>query len=143
MEQGTRTMHALERTFAVAGPRIAQFIIPACVAGLTALAVADSASAADSRAESGVSIVSERIVYRDLDLSTRQGAQALIRRVEAAAHRLCTPSPDPSLYGGPSAAERRCRNEAAARAIARLGSALVSAEYAQQAGARQVMQSQR
>ena len=96
---------------------------------MAALALACPASAADPSARSGTTTVHERLIYRDLDVSTRQGAHILVRRVEAAAQSLCAPS-GPRLAAGPSAEERRCQDQAIGRAIAQLGSPTVRAEYA-------------
>ena len=94
--------------------------------------LAGSALAAEPFALSGTRTVHERLTYRDLDLSTRQGALILVERVAAAAQNLCAES-GPRLYAGPTGEELRCRQEATGRAIAQLGSPLVSAAYAMQA----------
>jgi UrcA family protein len=133
MEQGTTPLQPSQRTFGFSHCITAQFVIPACVAGLTALAFACPASAADFSAQRGVRMVQERLAYRDLDLTTRQGAQVLVKRVEAAAQNLCAPA-GPPLVLGPSVEERQCRQQATARAIAQVGSPLVSAEYAGRTG---------
>jgi UrcA family protein len=122
-----------QRAFGFCHCITAQFVIPACLAGLTALALACPASAAEDSAQRGVKTVQERLVYRDLDLTTRQGAKVLVRRVELAAQNLCAPA-GPPLIVGPSDEERQCRQEATARTIAQLGSPLVSAEYALETG---------
>ena len=77
MEQGTRQV--LERTL-----RSVHFSTPlcftsACVAGLTALALAGPVFAADPSAQDESTTVHERLIYRDLDLSTRQGWTVLVR----------------------------------------------------------------
>jgi UrcA family protein len=90
---------------------------------LTALACCSAAHAHDS-----VSVLrhSEAVNFRDLDVTTLQGAQALFQRMRDAASRVCS---DPRLGSGPDSrhAYVQCVNNAMADAIATLDRPTVTA----------------
>lgn len=63
--------------------------------------------------------------YTDLDLATAEGARALYGRILSAARRVC---PEPSQWNRKArSAMRRCRAEAIAAAVARVGNARLAA----------------
>lgn len=72
-------------------------------------------------------IPSVRVSYRDLDLSSERGAQALLLRIESAARQVC-PSADTRDLSIVSASHG-CVREAVARAVRRVRSPTLAALY--------------
>lgn len=76
-----------------------------------------------------VEVELERLSYTRLDLSTESGARVMLKRVRAAATRVCARVNAADLPGrGVRVAE--CRREVIAAALSRLDAPLVTAEYA-------------
>jgi UrcA family protein len=96
------------------------------------LAFAAPTHAADSASIRSVLDGDAQVVtYGDLDLSTQSGAQRLLQRVKRAAESAC--DLDDAAFGvGPSRGEIKCQEETTARAVAQIGSPMVSSEYAKQ-----------
>jgi len=87
-------------------------------------------SASVSAASAGtVTYVSERVSLKDLDLSTPDGAKAMIRRVDRVSERLCAEALTPLLPRS-SAQIARCRTKVLARAVAMVNAPMVTREYA-------------
>jgi len=81
--------------------------LTACVI-IGATATAHAAAAADAAS-------SVQVNYRDLNLATEQGTQALYGRIVSAARKVCAPSDIRVL--GEVAAARACEAQAVARAV--------------------------
>ena len=62
----------------------------------------------------------EDIKFDDLNLATTAGEDALHKRIQAAANRVCAVSSDHQLYQRASAASNKCSKEALARAIEKI-----------------------
>jgi UrcA family protein len=60
------------------------------------------------------------IKFDDLNLATTAGVDALHKRIQAAANRVCAVSSDHHLDQGDSAASKKCSKEALARAVKEL-----------------------
>ena len=98
-------------------PALAVAALLGCMtAGQPALA---RAAAADSDQ------VSIKVTYADLNLDSRAGAEALLRRVGQAAESVCGPAPSDHLDN--ALIYRACVNDVANSAVANLGHPLVSA----------------
>lgn len=68
------------------------------------------------------------VSYADLDLSTHDGARALLKRINVAAKEACGPAPVMSpLTPIAATLHERCITEAAARAVAEVNAPLVVA----------------
>lgn len=65
------------------------------------------------------------VKYDDLNLSTRKGAEALYRRITAAAYQVCWPQNHGELSG--DVALHTCVRKAAARAVAEINNPLLTA----------------
>jgi UrcA family protein len=96
------------------------------LAATLGLAVIAAPAAADVPPGAGVS-------YSDLDLSDPAGIEALNRRVQAAANRLCAPQRHGPAPWGPIAF-RRCVGEALASARPQVAAAVARASGTQLAG---------
>lgn len=73
-------------------------------------------------------ISSETVSYADLDLSTHDGARALLKRIDFAAKRICGPEPMLSpLMPAVRTQYERCLDEAADNAVAKVNAPLVVA----------------
>ncbi|MBV8682582.1 MAG: UrcA family protein [Caulobacteraceae bacterium] len=95
----------------------------AAVAGISSVAF-DSAYAADYSP-----VVSTSVQYLDLNLSTPTGAEQMLHRIKAAAHRVC--NPEPALQALSESAEwRTCMTTSVSDAVRRLDSPMVTAAYA-------------
>ncbi|HOZ29018.1 MAG TPA: UrcA family protein [Hyphomonadaceae bacterium] len=71
---------------------------------------------------------SETVSYADLDLSTHEGARALLKRIDFAAKRICGPEPSRSpLMPAVQAQYERCLEEAADNAVAKVNAPLLVA----------------
>jgi UrcA family protein len=99
------------------------------VAALAAGIVAASAAGVSAAATSAVDAPSVVVHYADLDLATPQGAQALYRRIAAAAWRVCPNTDQRDLAA--VAQNRNCREEAIARAVHDVGTPLLASAYAE------------
>ena len=86
----------------------------AATAGQPALALAQADVVRPAPNGTKIVIRSETISYRDLDLSSKAGVQALLQRIRKTARRLCASSPtipqNPAPY-------RKCVDAAVARAV--------------------------
>ena len=71
---------------------------------------------------------SETVKFADLDLSTQVGAEALYRRIHAAARHVC------SAPSGEQAGVGRCMTKAESEAIGKVNSPLLTAFYQKQSG---------
>ncbi len=69
---------------------------------------------------------SETVSYRDLDLSTIEGATALYQRLKSAARHVCD---EPGTYPYALQEWRSCYNAAIADAVAKVNSPLLTALY--------------
>jgi UrcA family protein len=70
----------------------------------------------------------EAVTYGDLDLATTEGAQALLKRIDLAAKRICGPEPSHSpLEPRAAAYYRDCVTASADAAVARVGSPVMQA----------------
>jgi UrcA family protein len=102
-------------------PRFA-FVIAGALAASIGIA---QAAAAQER-----SVVSERVFYGDLNLSTSAGARAILGRLRTTVGRLCAPTASPLLRQRYRPADvARCQASAMRRAVADLEAPLVTAEY--------------
>jgi UrcA family protein len=92
-----------------------------CAAALGLALVASTATAG-----SPTVVLSTRVAYHDLDLSTPAGVTAMTARIRAAATRLCRQTYSP-IFPRASADEYRCRSRTLARTASLLGAPLVTA----------------
>ncbi len=106
-------------------------------AGLVAAALATSAAAAPASV-----VVSQPVKVGDLDLASAKGADAFIRRVERTATDLCVVAATPPARGV-AAEELRCRDQAVASTLSRLGEPMVRDEYARLHGPQTILQAAR
>lgn len=60
--------------------------------------------------------LTERVAYRDLDLSSQRGRDALVNRIRTAANRVCAPED----FTYPYHRERKCYRTAVASGIAQM-----------------------
>ena len=97
----------------------------AAIAALVILA-APSAHAEINR----LTMVSTTLVYESQDIANRAGASKMLRRIELAAQKLCTPTSPAATPTSPHA--MACRRAAVAKAVDSLAAPLVSAAYAGQ-----------
>jgi UrcA family protein len=98
----------------------------ATIVTLAALAIAGATSSASAQtAFSPRDTVSERVSYRDLNITQEAGARALVSRIRQAAKHVCGPYElDDMLDGGRGFS--RCVNDAIQGAVDRLNSPLVA-----------------
>ena len=94
----------------------------AAVAAITLFAGVSTASAATPSGDN----VSVTISYSDLDLNTNAGARAMFARITHAAGEICGAQPD-SQGLDQTRAYKGCMTSVTNRAVAKLGSAKVSA----------------
>lgn len=96
------------------------------IAALATLAIAGATSSASAQTTSSVrDTVSERVSYRDLNITQEAGARALVSRIRQAAKHVCGPyEVDDMLDGGRSYSS--CVNDAVKGAVDRLNSPLVA-----------------
>jgi UrcA family protein len=90
------------------------------------LAVALCTAGVPAAAQSS-DVPSETVPYRDLDLSTQAGAHTMALRIEKAVDRVCR-----EVGGGPMdqyLAHKACRKDTIARALAKLNSPVVTAQF--------------
>jgi UrcA family protein len=77
-------------------------------------------------------VMSASVYKGDLDLSTAEGAQAMLQRIRTTVARLCD-DPDLAPYflgtGQHATDVQQCRAEALGRAVTSLGAAPLTAEY--------------
>jgi UrcA family protein len=99
--------------------------VAALAAGILAASVAGVSAAATSAADAPSVVVH----YADLDLATRQGAQALYRRIAAAARKVCPNTDQRDLAA--MAQNRDCREQAIAGAVRDVGTPLLASVYAE------------
>jgi len=92
----------------------------ASAAAVAFMAVAPASAATLDRAKN--------LSYAELDLDNRAGAEALLRRIEAAAEDMCGERAGPMPLAQ-RAAIRRCVREKEERAVAEVGHAGVSALF--------------
>jgi UrcA family protein len=94
------------------------------VAGAAAMVLACvfvvSSAAAGEPAPAYGEVRTENIKFDDLNLATTAGVDALHKRIQAAANRVCAVSSDHHLYQADSAASKKCSKEALARAVKEL-----------------------
>jgi UrcA family protein len=108
-------------------PTMTKIHIAASIA-LAALLALGSADAATAKAYSGEETHSQKVRVSDLDLSTEAGAAQLISRIHRAAERVCgmnSGGHDFALMS--SRSYRTCVREAAADAVAKVNSPVVTA----------------
>jgi UrcA family protein len=68
------------------------------------------------------------VTYADLDLSTKDGAQTLLKRIDDAALGICGPAPvHSSLTPTANTLHERCLREAVDGAVAKIGAPLLTA----------------
>jgi UrcA family protein len=101
----------------------------AAIAAISLFAGVSTASAA-TPAET----VSVTISYSDLDLNTNAGAHAMFARITHAAGEICGAQPDSQLLDAVKS-YKSCMSTVTERALARLGSARVSAVAGRQSPA--------
>ena len=77
-------------------------------------------------------MVSQTITYDTASLATPDGAQAVLRRIERAALRACSPRSNSPVEQPVSPMIMRCRAQAVANAVEALGAPLVTAAYRNQ-----------
>jgi UrcA family protein len=77
----------------------------------------------------GAQTKSQVISYSDLDLSTPQGASALVGRINNAAERVCEPEPVHASTFEESADYDRCMRQASGQAVNGLGNQAVTYAY--------------
>jgi UrcA family protein len=94
-------------------------------AAVAALSLFAGVSAASAATPSGDTI-SVTISYNDLDLNTNAGAQAMLARITHAAGEICGTQPDAQQLDR-VLAYKGCMTTVTDRAVAKLGSARVSA----------------
>ena len=93
-----------------------------------ALPLATNAAPNEGRPDAPIVRVTERVSYGDLDLNTPQGAQAMLRRIQAAAARTCD-QPRSPLFPTVQTTMNRCMSRSTGQAVAALNSPTVLAEY--------------
>ncbi|HEX7886392.1 MAG TPA: UrcA family protein [Phenylobacterium sp.] len=93
---------------------------------LSALTFAAHAQAAPAPAGASV-----KVSMSDLNLHTQAGAAIGLRRIEAASNRVCGGAPDARRLDQ-QAVHRACMRETMERAVASLGSPLVTAQHTDQ-----------
>ncbi len=98
-------------------------LIPIITAGLVLIAAAPVF--AQSHVPSADAPPSVKIVFADLDLNSREGAAAALRRIERAAVTVCGDEPDIRQLDRQAAFES-CRREAVTGAVKSLDRPLVS-----------------
>lgn len=76
------------------------------------------------------SLMMARVELGDLDLNSRAGATAMVRRLEAAARELCATDRSPLLPRAQAYAWR-CRRDAVAAAVARLSTPVLEVAHAE------------
>jgi UrcA family protein len=103
-------------------------LLTACAASLLAASALSSAAAADR-----TTIVTGTVKVSDLNLSTGQGAQTLLRRAKVRFHDLCAQVDSP-LDPGASQAEQACVGKAMANLVREVNTPAVTAEYGRQSG---------
>jgi len=79
-----------------------------------------------------IAMVSQTISYDTANLSTPEGAQAVLRRIERAARRACSPRSSSPVEPPVSPAIVRCRAQAVANAVEALGAPMVTAAHRSQ-----------
>jgi UrcA family protein len=94
------------------------------MAGLSA-AISLSASAAADEPSAAA-----RVSYADLDLSTANGAQTMLSRINSAARSVCGPEGHSPMLPRAAAQFRACVNEAVGTTVHRLDAPVVLALYA-------------
>ncbi|HLZ83135.1 MAG TPA: UrcA family protein [Caulobacteraceae bacterium] len=99
----------------------------AAIAAISLFAGVSTASAATPSGDT----VSVTISYNDLDLSTNAGARAMFARITHAAGEICGTQPDPQLLDAQKA-YKGCMSSVTEHAVAKLGSARVSAVASRQ-----------
>jgi UrcA family protein len=115
------------------GSRI-QTVNRAFLACFTAMLLACVLVASNARADE--QLRSETVKFQDLNVSTPAGAEALYRRIHAAARRVCeSPSGWPSAWPEQVGAAA-CAKDAEARAIAKVNLPLLTAYYRTKTGDR-------
>jgi UrcA family protein len=93
------------------------------IAAFAAVAISAGAFAAPAAAESDV--VSVKVSLADVDMGSPAGAQVALRRIHAAAGQICGEESGDRLTG--HAQYRACLDQITDRAVARLGSPMVTA----------------
>lgn len=91
--------------------------------------VALLATSAAAKAEPPVTVVQAHVPYGDLDLTSTEGAQAMLGRIHVALERLCA-QPISPLLPRAAAEAYRCRTSLMARSVAQLNAPAVTREYA-------------
>ncbi len=99
---------------------------PTWLAALAALSCAVAAGHAFAGYEFD-QVRSEKVSFADLNLSTLEGATALYRRIEYAAHKVCYP--DGSQVLGLNFEWKKCYQSAIADAIAKVNSPMLTAVH--------------
>lgn len=97
----------------------------ASVASLAAAAAVLSC-AAPALAQTSASLPSVAVKYTDLNIGSRAGAQALLKRIEAAANTVCGGAPDIRQLNQMASFEA-CRRSAVANAVVGVGSPMLTA----------------
>lgn len=100
------------------------------VAALVLAAVALPATAAETRR------AAVEVTYADLNLSSEEGAAALIRRLDQAAKQVC--GVDYRQRGFLRRTQRACHDQTLTKAIANVDAPMVTQMYAGEQGRRQV-----
>lgn len=99
----------------------------AIVVGIAVTSVPFSAAAAPKAPE----LITERVSYADLNLSSDAGAQVMLSRLSRAADRVCGGRPDMGVgYHQKRRAWNKCRAGSLKEAVVQLGSAQVTQLYA-------------
>jgi UrcA family protein len=79
---------------------------------------------------------STTVRYGDLDLTRREGAEALYRRLQGAAEQLCAPLKSRALYL--ATPHRACIEQAIAEAVTKVDRPLLTAYWQSKTGSRRV-----
>ena len=95
-----------------------------------AILLAGFALIAAAPAPAATVVVSTRVNYADLDVSSPAGAQAMLARIETAARQLCADHSDSPLAVYNTRGRAACQARTVARAVGRLDQPLVSRLYA-------------
>ena len=98
----------------------------AAAAFVALMGVAASADARPAR----IIMLQQTVPYRAVDLTTPQGAQQLLARVDGLALRMCRGNPTSACVRPVRTQLDACRAKAVARAVSELDAPLVTAAYA-------------
>jgi UrcA family protein len=92
-----------------------------------------STSSVPLSAQVAAETTSVRVVYGDLNLSTKSGAQTLFKRMRVATSKVCGSRPAPKQIAAQQR-HRICTLDAMLRAVAEINSPLVTAMFTGMAG---------